>query len=348
MKARMSFYSRMMLLMVLMTSGPGCAQPYPPRRYDGTTYDPLYTTHTYSPPSGRYQPTYPPTIRQTRAAEARAAEASRRANRRIAEIEARAKRRTDEIEARVRRQTEEIQRRVARQTEAASRQSAWSPPPAPTWEIHSWPDEEISVATEDVWEVRLPAEVNCFSNLQTDEGFVPQVFATDTHALFIWPLAAGEDARNAAMNLVAVKNELLLSEPDAVVEMVLLSDDGQARGVSQWQSQGVRCMDASQFSAFAERFFAASNEQNRSRDGTSHFVGAGGTGKDSPWGTMLAKAKEGAVSATNYLKTAPWWVWAIGAGLIFVAVFSACLRDANTHPFQTQDGNPWVRDPSGR
>ncbi len=353
MKPRMSLYSGMMMLTVLMTSGPGSAQPYPPRRYYDTTFTSPYTTQrpdTYRAPSSYYQAAYSPAIRQTRAAEARAAEISRRANRRIAEIEARAKRRTDEIEARTRRRLDEIQRRIARQTEVASRQAArssWNPSPAPTWESSSWPDEEIPVSTEDTLAIRLPPDVYVFSDIQTDSGFVPQVFATDTRALFIWPLAYGDDARNAAMNLVAVKNELLRSEPDATVELILLSDNGRARGMSQWQSQGVRCMDESQFSAFSERFFAAS-EQNRSRDGESRSMGAGGTGREAPWRTMIAKARDGAAAVTNYLKTAPWWVWTIAGLLIFVAVFSACVRDANTHPFQTQDGNPWVRDPSGR
>lgn len=353
MKPRMRLYSGMMMLTVLMTAGPGCAHPYPPPRYFDAISTPPYPPQridTYRAPSSRYQVTDSPAVWQTRAGEARAAEFSRRANRRIAEIEARAKRRTGEIEARVKRQMEEIQRHVARPTEAASRQaarSAWNPSPPPTWETFSCPDEEISVVVEDAWTIRLGPDVNVFSDIQTDSGFVPHVFATDTRALFVWPLASGDDANNAAMNLVGVKNELLRSEPDAIVEMVLLSDNGQALGMAQWQSQGVRCLDVSQFSVFADRFFSAPNEQNHSWDGTSPSVGAEETGGEFSWEAMFAKARDGTMSVTKYFKTAPWWVWVLGAFLLFVAVFSACVRDANAHPFQSQDGDPWVRDPSG-
>ena len=91
---------------------------------------------------------------------------------------------------------------------------------------------------------------------------------------------------------------------------------------------------------------------------------------DSRLDTAVTKLREWWTTATGYLQTAPWWVWAIGVALLFVVVFLISLRDAYDRPvqplrqtqprrpvqpqrpvrpqrpFQARNANPWVVDPA--
>ena len=69
-------------------------------------------------------------------------------------------------------------------------------------------------------------------------------------------------------------------------------------------------------------------------------------GGESSLDAVVAKAKEWGAIATNFLQTAPWWVWVGGVIFIFVVVFILSVRDARRQPFQTSGDDPWVIDPA--
>ena len=68
---------------------------------------------------------------------------------------------------------------------------------------------------------------------------------------------------------------------------------------------------------------------------------------ESQWNAIVAKGREWGSSVTTVLETAPWWIWTIGAVLVFIVVFAVCVKDANNRPFQANGDDPWVVDPSG-
>ena len=380
MKPLLELSARTMTLIAIMISGAGCAQTYIPRRYYGTTTyttqprvyttQPIttystpayyrtttYTTPTrvyttqpvtaYSVPTYRYQTTtYAPVVRQMSDVEKRAAEITRQVNRQAAEIEARVRRQTEEIEASVRRQTEEVERRIAQQTATARQvaQSTRRPTQTVTRVVPSQPYTQSSIHVGTGWLNKLPSGVSHYPNVKLGDGFVPHAVSSDTRALLIWPVSAWEDLGNATRNLVAVKKNLNQSEPDSAVEMVLLTANEYENDIVKERVQGIHCIEEARFPAFAERFFA------RCSSGTVPDVSARDDGEwgESQWNAIVSKAREWSASATNFLETAPWWVWTIGAVLVFIVVFAVCVRDANSLPFQENDDDPWVVDPSGR
>lgn len=355
MKPCLNFYARMMMLMSLMITGFGCAQTYTPRRYYGTSYTTLPCVYTsqraapYRTPSPRYQATSTPVTRQTRLVEPRATSTPRQGTRQAERLPARARRPTEDIAAQVKRQTEEIQRQIARQTAEVARHVVPSiSSPVKTTTRAVYPSRQASTSVDAALDClkRLPSGVQHFSRVQLGECIVPHVLCTDKQALLIWPISPGDDVRNAVWHLVAFKNELQRSEPDATIGMLLLVANGQVQDMANWQAQGVRCLNASQLPAFAERFFAQSQEPSFATEEPSVPINA--NGEDSSWKTLAEMAMAGVDFATNYMEEAPWWVWAIGAVLIFVVVFAVCAKTSNNRPFQPRDEEPWVVDPSGR
>ena len=69
-------------------------------------------------------------------------------------------------------------------------------------------------------------------------------------------------------------------------------------------------------------------------------------GVESNFDAIVTKVREWGSVTTDFLQTAPWWVWVSGVALLFVVVFLLSVRDARSQPFQTRDDDPWVIDPA--
>ena len=181
---------------------------------------------------------------------------------------------------------------------------------------------------------------------------MPHVFAKDMAALLVWPVSVGDDVGNAVQNLVAVKNDLRRTEPDATLGMILLVCSGRVPDEDKWQAQGVQCVEASQFSVFSAKFFSRatskpSSHSTATEGSTPAYEDERENSGESTLDVIVAKAREWGAIATNFLRTAPWWIWASGVALLFVVVFLLSVRDARSQPFQTNGDDPWVVDPSG-
>ena len=350
MKPYLKLCAEVMSLIFVMISGAGCAQTYGPRRYYGTTYTTVPRVYTFQPVATYSQPvvTYsqPSVTYRTPSSQYRTTYTT------PAEIEARVKRQTQEIEERVRRQTEEIQRQIARQTAETARQLAQSAMKSTYTAAATSPLTAKDLTYADTsWMGQLPSGVTYYPNVKVGGGFVPHVFGNDMSALLVWPVSVGDDVGDAVRNLVAVKNDLHRTEPAATLGMVLLVCSGRVPDVDKWLAQGVQCLDATQFPAFSASFFSQAASQSPScgdvSDGvaTAHNEGCESSG-ESNLDAIVAKVREWSAVATNFLQTAPWWVWVSGVALLFVVVFLLSVRDARSQPFQTRNDNPWVIDPS--
>jgi len=320
---------------------------------------------TYGTPSYQYRTAYSTvaqpyrqvtaqqTVSQPYDVNARTAEMSRQKERQTAEIEARVKRETQEIEERVRRQTEEFERQAARRTAGASRRVAQSArSPTYTAAARSSPStaKDLTCA-ETGWMGKLPPDVTYFPRVALGDGFVPHAFANDMAALLVWPVSVGDDIGNAVRNLVAVKDYLRRTEPAVTIGMMLLVRSGRVPDVDKWQAQGVQCVEASQFAVFSAKFFSRATAQPSSNstatDGsTPACEDERETSGESRLGALVAKVREWGTVVTDFLQTAPWWVWVSGVALLFVVVFLLSVRDARSQPFQTRDDDPWVIDPA--
>lgn len=189
--------------------------------------------------------------------------------------------------------------------------------------------------------VELPAGVSHYSRVKLEGGFVPHVFSTDSAALLVWPVSVGDNVDSAVWNLVAVRNELQRIEPEATLATILLVCSGWVPNAGSLQSQGVQCLNASQFHQFAQTFFSRAIAQSSSECTVPTY-------KEEIWNdgkafldALVAKAKDLRAAAISYLQTVPGWVLSAGLISLFMFVFHLSSRTTRRRPFRSGNGNQW-------
>ena len=113
------------------------------------------------------------------------------------------------------------------------------------------------------WFVKLLPGVSYYPHVKLGDAFVPYAFGSDTGALLIYPIFEEGNLGEPVRNLLAAKDDLQKSEPDATLEMILVKDKGWLQGTKELEDQGIHCFDAPQFLAYAINFFSETNEQCR-------------------------------------------------------------------------------------
>ena len=103
-------------------------------------------------------------------------------------------------------------------------------------------------------------DMQYYQHLKLGEGWVPHALASGIHVLFIWPLSEGDDVKEVARNLLAVKKDLQINEPGTFQELAIIDDKGLVQNTRELKRKGIQCLDVTQFIVFAVKYFAKSDE----------------------------------------------------------------------------------------